>query len=111
MKMVDVGEKDRTPRVAVARGELRCTREALKLLNEGRLEKGDALAAARLAGIQGVKRAPDLIPLCHPISVSGADVEVAADEEAGGGGLRGPGGPGGRARGGGGGGPPPPRGP
>src|SRR4051794_5804181 len=83
MKMVDVGEKDRTPRVAVARGELRCTREALKLLNEGRLEKGDALAAARLAGIQGVKRAPDLIPLCHPISVSGADVEVAADEEAG----------------------------
>ena len=49
--MIDVGEKDRTSRVAVARGELRCSKETLKLLNEGRLEKGDALAAARLAGV------------------------------------------------------------
>jgi molybdenum cofactor biosynthesis enzyme len=46
MKMIDVGEKDRTSRVAIARAELRCSRETLKLLNEGRLEKGDALAAA-----------------------------------------------------------------
>lgn len=83
MKMVDVGEKERTSRVAVARAELRCSREALKLLNEGRLEKGDALAAARLAGVMGAKRTPDLVPLCHPIELAGADVEVAADEEAG----------------------------
>ena len=81
--MIDVGEKDRTERVAVARGELRCSRETLKLLNEGRLEKGDALAAARLAGIMAAKRTPDFLPLCHPISLSGADVEVACDESAG----------------------------
>jgi cyclic pyranopterin phosphate synthase len=81
--MVDVGEKDRTSRVAVARGELRCSRETLKLLNEGRLEKGDALAAARLAGVMAAKRTPDILPLCHPIALAGADVEVACDESAG----------------------------
>src|SRR5437763_8133569 len=83
MKMIDVGEKDRTSRVAVARGELRCSKETLKLLNEGRLEKGDALAAARLAGIMAAKRTPDILPLCHPIALSGVDVEVACDESAG----------------------------
>ncbi|MCA1828545.1 MAG: cyclic pyranopterin monophosphate synthase MoaC [Myxococcales bacterium] len=83
MKMIDVGEKDRTSRVAVARGELRCSRETLKLLNEGRLEKGDALAAARLAGVMAAKRTPDILPLCHPIALAGADVEVACDENAG----------------------------
>src|SRR5438105_10195561 len=83
MKMIDVGEKERTSRVAVARAELRCSREALKLLNEGRLEKGDALAAARLAGIMAAKHTPQLLPLCHPIAIAGADVDVAADEDAG----------------------------
>ena len=83
MKMIDVGEKQRTSRVAVARAELRCSRETLKLLNEGRLEKGDALAAARLAGIMAAKRTPDILPLCHPIVLAGADVEVACDESAG----------------------------
>ena len=83
MKMIDVSEKERTSRVAVARAELRCSREALKLLNEGRLEKGDALAAARLAGIMAAKRTPDFLPLCHPIMLAGADVEVAADEVSG----------------------------
>src|SRR5256886_12419595 len=83
MKMIDVGEKDRTSRVAIARAELRCSRETLKLLNEGRLEKGDALAAARLAGIMAAKRTPDLLPLCHPIVPAGPDVDVACDEHAG----------------------------
>ena len=83
MKMMDVGEKDRTSRVAIARAELRCSRETLKLLNEGRLEKGDALAAARLAGIMAAKRTPDILPLCHPIVLAGADVDVACDEGAG----------------------------
>jgi len=83
MKMIDVGEKDRTSRVAIARAELRCSRETLKLLNEGRLEKGDALAAARLAGIMAAKRTPDILPLCHPIILAGADVDVACDEGAG----------------------------
>jgi len=81
--MIDVGEKDRTSRYAVARAELRCAQETLKLLNEGRLEKGDALAAARLAGIMAAKRTPDILPLCHPIVLAGADVEVACDESAG----------------------------
>jgi cyclic pyranopterin monophosphate synthase len=83
MKMIDVGGKDRTSRVAVARAELRCSRETLKLLNEGRLEKGDALAAARLAGIMAAKRTPDILPLCHPIVLAGVDVDVACDEGAG----------------------------
>jgi cyclic pyranopterin phosphate synthase len=83
MKMVDVGEKERTSRVAVARAELRCSPETLKLLNEGRLDKGDALAAARLAGVMAAKRTPDLLPLCHPVALAGADVEVACDESAG----------------------------
>ena len=81
--MIDVGEKDRASRVAVARGELRCSKETLKLLNEGRLEKGDALASARLAGVMAAKRTPDILPLCHPIALAGADVEVACDENAG----------------------------
>ena len=80
--MIDVGEKERTSRMAVARAELRCSPETLKLLNEGRLEKGDALAAARLAGVMAAKRTPDILPLCHPIALAGADVEVACDENA-----------------------------
>jgi cyclic pyranopterin phosphate synthase len=83
MKMIDVGEKERTSRVAIARAELRCSKETLKLLNEGRLEKGDALAAARLAGVMAAKRTPDILPLCHPVALAGADVEVACDESAG----------------------------
>jgi len=80
MKMIDVGEKDRTSRVAIARAELRCSRETLKLLNEGRLEKGDALAAARLAGIMAAKRTPDLIPLCHPLPISSVEVDFEIHE-------------------------------
>src|SRR5260370_17764778 len=83
MKMIDVGEKERPSRVAIARADLRCSRETLKLLNEGRLEKGDALAAARLAGVMAAKRTPDILPLCHPVALAGADVEVACDETAG----------------------------
>src|SRR5256885_2076512 len=56
MKMIDVGEKDRSSRIAIARAELRCSRETLKLLNEGRLEKGDVLAAAR-RGADGKRKA------------------------------------------------------
>jgi cyclic pyranopterin phosphate synthase len=83
VKMIDVSEKGRTARTAVARAELRASRSALKLLNEGRLEKGDALAAARLAGITGAKLTPQLLPLCHPLQLQGVDVDVACDEEAG----------------------------
>src|SRR3954469_23511664 len=81
--MIDVGEKERTSRMAVARAELRCSPETLKLLNEGRLEKGDALAAARLAGVMAAKRTPDILPLCHPIALAGADVGGGGGENAG----------------------------
>ena len=81
--MIDVSEKERTVRTAVARAELRLAPHALKLLNEGRLEKGDALAAARIAGIMGAKMTPQLLPLCHPIALQGIDVDVACDEAAG----------------------------
>ncbi len=77
MKMVDVGVKSATARVAVARGRLRCSKAALDAIREGKVEKGDVLAAARLAGILAAKKTPDLVPLCHPIALSGVDVEVA----------------------------------
>ena len=83
MKMIDVGDKDRTSRVAVARAELRCGAQALLLLREGRLEKGDALAAARVAAILAAKRTPDLLPLCHPIVLAGVDCTIEIDEPAG----------------------------
>lgn len=76
MKMVDVGSKQKTERVAVATGRIRMGAQALKKIRTGTVEKGDVLAAARLAGVMAAKKTPDLIPLCHPIGLSGVDVEV-----------------------------------
>ncbi len=76
MKMVDVGEKPRTERVAVARGRVTMGRATLGILRRGEVEKGDVLAAARLAGILAAKHTPDIVPLCHPIALSGVDVEA-----------------------------------
>jgi len=78
MKMVDVGGKERTERVAVATARLRMQPATVARIREGRVEKGDVLAAARLAGVMATKRTPDLIPLCHPIALTG--VEVTLDE-------------------------------
>jgi cyclic pyranopterin phosphate synthase len=80
MKMVDVGGKDRTERVAVATARLRMQSETVARIREGRVEKGDVLAAARIAGVMATKRTPDLIPLCHPIALTGVTVEVALDD-------------------------------
>ena len=80
MKMIDVGDKERTSRVAVARAELRCAPETLRLLRAGEVEKGDAIAAARLAAIQAAKRTPDLLPLCHPIVLAGVECTIEIDE-------------------------------
>jgi cyclic pyranopterin phosphate synthase len=80
MKMVDVGGKDRTERVAVATARLRMQPETIARIREGRVEKGDVLAAARLAGVMATKRTPDLIPLCHPIALTGVTMEVSLDE-------------------------------
>ena len=80
MKMVDVGGKERTERVAVATARLRMQPATVARIREGRVEKGDVLAAARLAGVMATKRTPDLIPLCHPIALTGVTVEVTLDE-------------------------------
>jgi cyclic pyranopterin phosphate synthase len=76
-RMVDVSDKEATARTAVASGVLRTTSEVIALLLRDDLPKGDALATARIAGIMAAKRTPDLIPLCHPIALSG--VKVALD--------------------------------
>jgi len=79
-RMVDVSSKDVTVRAAVATGSVRTTRDVVDLLQRGGLPKGDALGVARVAGIMGAKRTPDLIPLCHPIALH--SVEVALDPGA-----------------------------
>ncbi|GEN12695.1 cyclic pyranopterin monophosphate synthase subunit MoaC [Myxococcus fulvus] len=76
MKMVDVGAKPKTERVAVATGLLRMHAETRERILAGKMEKGDVLAAARLAGIMAAKRTPDFIPLCHPIALSGVEVTL-----------------------------------
>ena len=75
-RMVDVTGKDATARTAVATGTLRTTAEVVELLRRDGLPKGDALATARIAGIMAAKRTPDLVPLCHPIAISGVTVEL-----------------------------------
>ena len=74
--MIDVGEKPRTDRVAVARGFVSMSRATLGILRRGEVEKGDVIAAARLAGILAAKRTPEIVPLCHPIALSGIEVEA-----------------------------------
>lgn len=74
-RIVDVSAKDRSLRVATATGVMRTTAEVTGLIAEGGLPKGDALATARIAGIMGAKRTPELVPLCHPLAISGAEVE------------------------------------
>ncbi len=75
-RMVDVSDKAISHRTAVAAGTVRTTAEVIDLLNAGGLAKGDALATARIAGIMGAKRTPDLIPLCHPIALHKVTVEL-----------------------------------
>lgn len=76
MKMLDVGAKPKTERVAVARGRLTMAPETAARIRSGDVEKGDVVAAARLAGVMAAKRTPDLVPLCHPIALSGVEVEI-----------------------------------
>lgn len=80
-RMVDVSAKDVTARTATATGRVLVSPEVVALLRGGGVPKGDALAVARLAGIQGAKRTPDLVPLAHPIALHGVtvDLEIADD--------------------------------
>ncbi|HEU4424103.1 MAG TPA: cyclic pyranopterin monophosphate synthase MoaC [Pilimelia sp.] len=81
-RMVDVSEKAVSVRRAVAAGRVSTTPEVVELLRRDGLPKGDALAVARLAGIMGAKRTPDLVPLCHPIALHGVTVDLQIGEAA-----------------------------
>ena len=81
-RMVDVSGKDITIRRAVAAGTVTTTTSVIDLLRRDSLPKGDALATARIAGIMGAKRTPDLLPLCHPIALHGVTVELTLREDA-----------------------------
>ncbi|WP_436738396.1 cyclic pyranopterin monophosphate synthase MoaC [Streptomyces sp. BBFR102] len=81
-RMVDVSAKDVTARTARAFGRVLVAPRVVELLRGEGVPKGDALATARIAGIMGAKRTPDLIPLCHPLAVSGATVDLAVTDEA-----------------------------
>jgi cyclic pyranopterin phosphate synthase len=76
IKMVDVGGKPVTDREAIARGSITMSPAALKLVRAGAVKKGDPLQAARLAGIMAAKQTGALIPLCHPLPITGVDVDV-----------------------------------
>ncbi|MFI6995856.1 cyclic pyranopterin monophosphate synthase MoaC [Nonomuraea wenchangensis] len=79
-RMVDVSAKDVSARSAVATGRVLLSAETVALLRTGEVPKGDALGVARIAGIMGAKRTPDLIPLCHPIALHGVKVTLDVED-------------------------------
>jgi cyclic pyranopterin phosphate synthase len=81
-RMVDVSAKDVTAREARASGRVLLSAEAIAALRAGQVPKGDALAVARIAGIQAAKRTPDLVPLCHPIAIHAVTVDLQVTENA-----------------------------
>ncbi len=81
-RMVDVSAKQETRREAVAGCRVLLAPATLELLTSGGLPKGDALAVARVAGIMGAKRTPELIPLCHPLPLTGVEVDLAVEADA-----------------------------
>ncbi len=76
MRMIDVGEKQKTERVAIARGFVSMAPATVGIVRRGESEKGDVIAASRLAGILAAKKTPEIVPLCHPIALSAVDVEA-----------------------------------
>ena len=81
-RMVDVSGKDVTVRQASATGRVLVSTAVIGLLRAGGVPKGDAIAVARIAGIQAAKRTPDLVPLCHPIAIHGVAVDLRVDDDA-----------------------------
>jgi len=79
-RMVDVTAKEVTARTATASGRVDLSAETVALLRSGGVPKGDVLAVARVAGIMGAKRTPDLVPLCHPIALSGVALDLEVDD-------------------------------
>ncbi|MBQ5869426.1 MAG: cyclic pyranopterin monophosphate synthase MoaC [Lachnospiraceae bacterium] len=80
-RMVDVSEKKETARTAIAAGEVLVNQETFDLIKSGGIAKGDVLGTAQIGGIMGAKHTPDLIPMCHPIMVSGIDIEFNLNEK------------------------------
>ena len=82
--MVDVGQKDRTARIAIASGKIQMLASTLQLIISGQHKKGDVLGIARIAGIQGAKKTSDLIPLCHPVALThlSVDFEISSETHA-----------------------------
>ncbi|MFZ3071973.1 MAG: cyclic pyranopterin monophosphate synthase MoaC [Thermodesulfobacteriota bacterium] len=74
-RMVDVSEKAVTSRTAVAKGLIRMSAETMSLIRKGRIKKGDVLAVADCAAVMAAKKTPDIIPMCHPIQITGIDVD------------------------------------
>ena len=79
-KMVDVGEKPVSQRVAVAAARVLVNEHTFSLIRSGGMKKGDVLTVAQIAGVMGAKRTPDLIPMCHPILMDGIDLQLWLDE-------------------------------
>ena len=80
VKMVDVGQKPESERIAIARGEVQMKKETLELIRAGQIQKGDVLTVAQIAGITASKRTSELIPLCHPLALTHIEVELALDD-------------------------------
>lgn len=80
VRMVDVGHKPDTERIAIACGEVHMKKETFELIRPGQIKKGDVLTVAQIAGITASKRTSDLIPLCHPLPLSKIDVDLVLDE-------------------------------
>ena len=81
-RMVDVTDKSETQRTAIAAGRVLVNRETFNLIKTGGMKKGDVLTTAQIGGIMGAKRTSDIIPMCHPIFISGIDIDFEMDEEA-----------------------------
>ena len=79
--MVDISRKEITERVAVASCDVLVREETMALILKGNIKKGDVLSVARLAGILGAKKTPDLIPLCHPLALSSAEIDLRCDKK------------------------------
>ena len=80
-KMVDVGEKPVSQRIAVAAGRVLVNDHTFSLIQSGGMKKGDVLTVAQIAGVMGAKRTPDLIPMCHPIVMDGIDLKLSLNRE------------------------------
>lgn len=79
--MVDVSDKEVTARIATAEGHVSMTQATYDIISEGRAKKGDVLSVARLAGIMGAKKTPELIPLCHPLPITKVAVDLTLDPD------------------------------